>query len=391
MVEAALPLTVAEGRYARFETIPWWDQERLRSARVVVVGAGALGNEVIKNLALLGVGELLIVDMDHVELHNLTRSVLFRAADAGRPKAEVAAARARELDPTCGARALVGRLMTAVGLGWIRRADVVVGALDNREARLAVNQLCARVGRPWIDGGIEVLNGIVRGFHPPRTACYECTMSATDWAIVEQRRSCSLLARQALVARGVPTTPTTASVIGAMQAQEVVKLLHGLEGLAGSGFVFEGLTHNSYRTSFPTSPDCPWHETPAEVRELPWCTSATPLGTLIDHAKGELGGLDALDLVRELVAALECPTCHRRDPCWRPLDAVDAALAACPRCGGERVVIPCHAFAPGASESPMRLSELGLPAFDILYARRGERVLGFEMTGDRPATPKRES
>ena len=68
-------------RYARHHLIDWWDQERLASARVMVVGAGAIGNEVIKNLALLGVGNLWIVDFDTVDVTNLTRSVLFREAD----------------------------------------------------------------------------------------------------------------------------------------------------------------------------------------------------------------------------------------------------------------------------------------------------------------------
>ena len=74
----ALPtaLTLTEGRFARLEAIEWWDQSLLRNARILVVGAGALGNEIIKNLALLGVGNVIIVDMDRIELSNLSRSVL---------------------------------------------------------------------------------------------------------------------------------------------------------------------------------------------------------------------------------------------------------------------------------------------------------------------------
>ena len=81
----------AEDRYSRLRLIPWWDQEKLKNACILVVGAGAIGNELIKNLALLGIGSILIVDMDQIEQTNLTRSVLFRAGDVGRYKAEVAA------------------------------------------------------------------------------------------------------------------------------------------------------------------------------------------------------------------------------------------------------------------------------------------------------------
>ena len=202
-------MQLQEGRFARLEAIEWWNQSLLRDARVLVVGAGALGNEVVKNLALLGVGHVAIVDMDRVELSNLSRSVLFRAEDEGRPKAECAARAAQNIYPDLDARPVVGHLLADVGLGYFRWAQIVIGALDNREARVFVNAACARVGRPWIDGGIEVLNGVVRGFRPPATACYECTMSAVDWDLLNKRRSCSLLARRALAQRGTPTTPTT--------------------------------------------------------------------------------------------------------------------------------------------------------------------------------------
>src|SRR5262245_48450748 len=76
-------------RYARQQLIEWWDQERLRNARVLVAGAGALGNEVSKNLALLGVGHLLLVDADRVEHSNLSRTVLFQDHDVGRSKVAV--------------------------------------------------------------------------------------------------------------------------------------------------------------------------------------------------------------------------------------------------------------------------------------------------------------
>ncbi len=163
-------LRLDEGRFARLERIEWWDQARLRGARVLVVGAGALGNEALKNLALLGVGTVAVVDLDRVEKSNLCRSVLFRESDEGRPKALCAAAAMRQLYPEIRVFPIVGNVLADVGLGWFRGADVIVGALDNREARVFVNAACARVGRPWFDGGIDVLQGIVRGFAPPRTA-----------------------------------------------------------------------------------------------------------------------------------------------------------------------------------------------------------------------------
>src|SRR3954462_8103534 len=85
-------------RYHRQTLISWWDQDRLRSATVIVVGAGALGNELVKHLALAGVGRVVVADFDHIENSNLARCVFFRESDDGRPKAEVLAARAMELN-----------------------------------------------------------------------------------------------------------------------------------------------------------------------------------------------------------------------------------------------------------------------------------------------------
>ena len=118
------------------------------------VGAGALGNEIVKNLALLGVGNVLIADMDRIENSNLSRSILYRAEDNGRFKAEAAAEAARNIWPQINAHAFVGNVVYDLGIGVYRWADVVIGGLDNREARLAINRNCWRVNRPWIDGAI---------------------------------------------------------------------------------------------------------------------------------------------------------------------------------------------------------------------------------------------
>jgi adenylyltransferase/sulfurtransferase len=377
-VTSAPPLVLSDERFSRFERVEWWDQPRLRNARVLVAGAGALGNEVIKNFALLGVGHLAIADMDTIEISNLTRSPLFRETDAGKPKAECAARAARDLYPAIDARPLVGNITADLGLGWVRWADVVVGALDNREARIFINSACARLGKPWIDGGIEVLQGIARGFHPPHTACYECTMSEVDWQVVNKRRSCSMLARRALAHGGTPTTPTTASVIGAIQAQEVVKLLHGLPALLGRGFVFEGATHSSYSVTYPINPECPWHEevAPVDVLDADW---DTPFEVVWAAAERVLGGVDAIELGRELVGELECVSCGRRRSVMRGIDAVSESDAVCDACGADSTPHLFHAVGRDALARTPR--ELGLPRWDIVWARRGERFHGFELAG----------
>ena len=249
-----------EDRFSRFRLISWWDQPRLGRARVLVIGAGALGNEIIKNLALLGVGRVFIADLDRIEASNLSRSVLFRAADCGQSKARVAAHRVRELFPEMLSQDFTGNIVYDLGLGIYRWADVIIGGLDNREARVAINQAAAKIGKPWIDGAIERLDGVARVFDPASGPCYECTMSEVDWKMLAARRSCALLSRQEIEMGRTPTTPTTSSVIAGIQVQEAVKMLHGLPTMTGRGFIFDGMHHQSYMTTYSRLDDCPSHE-----------------------------------------------------------------------------------------------------------------------------------
>jgi adenylyltransferase/sulfurtransferase len=384
--DAGGALTIEEGRFARFEAIKWWRQDLLKNAKVLVIGAGALGNEVIKNLALLGVGNVVIADMDRIEKSNLCRSVLFRESDEGAAKAEAAARAAMELYPELKAKGMVVNILAGLGLGYFRWADVVVGALDNREARVFVNSCCAQTGKAWVDGGIDVLNGIVRGFEAPKTACYECTMGQADWDLLAKRRSCALLARQAFMEGGAPTTPTTASLIGAIQAQEVVKRLHALPALAGKGYLFEGLNHNSYTVEYPINPECPWHEGAAGVQGFADLNSRSALSEVWKRGEELLGGeLEGLDFSREIVQGLECPGCKKVREVWKPVDLVKAEEVRCPGCGAEGVPVFVHSVGRGSALLERSAGEMGLPAWDIFWARTRDKAVGLELSGDKPA------
>jgi len=99
---------------------------------------------------------------------------------------------------------------------------------------------------------------------------------------------------------------TTASIIAALQVQELVKVLHGMKALMGQGLVFDGGAHSSYVVTYPLDPNCPWHEPPPSIIALKRFGSATTLQEIWDEAARRLGGVDALDLSRELVSQLVC-------------------------------------------------------------------------------------
>ena len=385
-------LDLSEGRFSRFQQIRWWKQSVLSEARILVVGAGALGNEVLKNLALLGVGNVAVIDMDRIEASNLSRSVLFREANEGELKSTVAARVAKEIYPAMNVHPLSGNVLADIGLGWFRWANVVVGALDNREARLWVNSACARVGRPWIDGGIDVLTGIVRGFNPPATACYECAMGEADWTLLNQRRSCSLLARRLAASQSTPTTPTTASIIGALQVQEVIKLLHGIDALMGRGLVFDGSLHNSFTANYPINAECPWHEEPAPIEPHEDLHSGLPLRKVWDAATASLGGApDALDLSREIVSHLTCPNCKTSQDIFRAVEAIAVDDIPCPTCKAERSPELLHSIDAKSPLLDRTAKDIGLPQWDILWARRGVSAIGIELAGDRQTALNHEA
>src|ERR1043166_374825 len=127
---------IHEDRFSRFRLIPWWDQNKLRAARVLVIGAGALGNEILKNLALLGCEQVVVVDLDRIEESNLSRTILFSSDDVGCFKADVAARSFKKLLPQARVTPMVANVVQNCGLGLYAWADVILAGLDNREARL---------------------------------------------------------------------------------------------------------------------------------------------------------------------------------------------------------------------------------------------------------------
>lgn len=371
-------------RFARFRLVEWWDQRRLAEARLVVVGAGALGNELVKNLALLGMGQLVVIDFDRVELSNLSRAVLFRPRDAAESKAAVVARAARDLCSGLDVVALQADVVHGVGLGLFRWADVVLGALDNREARLAVNRACYRVGRPFVDGGIDVLSGMARVFIPPDGACYECTLGEADWRALEQRHSCSLLNRELIELGHVPTTPTTASIVGGVQAQEALKLLHGLPTLSGAAFVFEGREHSSYVTTYARSDVCLSHETLEWIEARAARAVSTTGAEALGWAREALGPRARVEFARELLLGFECPRCGAVERRPRPLASASEQDAMC-GCGERRVPLLFHSLAGDEDFLDRPLAELGVPPWDVICGRDGERVVGFELAGDSAA------
>lgn len=368
-----------DDRYARFRLIAWWEQEKLTAARILVVGAGALGNEVLKNLALLGVGSVHIVDFDEIEGSNLSRSVLFRSRDRGRSKAEAAAEAVMDINPEIKVQALCANVITDIGLGLFRDVDVVIGCLDNREARLWVNRQCWKVNTPWIDAGIQEINGVVKVFVPPDSACYECAMTENDYRLINLRYSCPLLRQEDIQAGKVPTAPTISSMMAALQTQEALKLLHGIPVVAGRAMVYNGLTNNFYKTDYQRRNDCLSHETYPEPVELPLSARRNTARDLFAALHKRLNDQTnmRLSLDRDLVVSLNCTECGHSQEVLRPLQLVGMREAVCSQCGKLSRPVLEHTIDEDSPLAEKTLAQLGVPPYDMVRVAtdQGEQVV----------------
>jgi molybdopterin/thiamine biosynthesis adenylyltransferase len=203
-------------------------QRRIRSASVMLAGAGAIGNEVAKNLAMLGVGRLLIVDRDNVELSNVSRMIFFEPADLGKNKAEVLARNIHRKYPFVETIAYRGDL-ERMPLKLYLDSDVLVCGLDNVISRIHLAQTCRKYTIPMVDGGITGLSGRVHVYIPPDDPCPICMFPPNQYSkMVGLRNPCDAPIEQQVV----PSFATTISLVSSILAQETIKLILGLKQYA---------------------------------------------------------------------------------------------------------------------------------------------------------------
>lgn len=383
-----------------FTLLSWFRKDRVRQAKVLVAGAGALGNEVVKNLALFGVGHIYVVDFDKIEISNLTRSVLFREKDAYSHayKAEVVAARAMEINPQIRVIPIVGNLSSEVGLGLYKSVDVIIGCLDSRIARYLLNRLAMRAGKTWIDGSIENLTGVVR-VYTPGISCYECGLSREEFNHIMLRTGCADVVRVSGEAGRVATTPISASIIGAMQVQEAMKIIHKVPEeklpfttLEGKMLRYEGLTNkvNIYKYSSWKN-TCPSHERWDDVVKVPELSAGCKVR-------------DALAIIREVISAKVVEINMRNNKfisriisdspekvfeVRMPESRLDAYISATEelRRLSYRTLFHKDIIENIDTSFPfqeMSLLEVGIPYYDVLQISSDRGQFYIELTGDAP-------
>jgi adenylyltransferase/sulfurtransferase len=240
------------------------------------------------------------------------------------------------------------------------------------------------LNKPWIDGAIEQINGAARVFVPDGP-CYECTMSETDWKLLQHRRSCNLLSRPEMEGGKTPTTPTVSSIVAGVQTQEAVKLLHGLDVIAGRGWVFNGLSAEAYHVEYQRKDSCYSHDALDEVIALPARADTMTVAGLLEEAKRRLGPGAELEFGRDVLEKLVCPKCGAAEELFTSLGRVSADKAWCTKCPDtRREVVTFYKIRGDEGFVNRTLAQVGVPPFDIVIARapREGRSIGLELAWD---------
>lgn len=187
-------------------------QEKLKNAKVLIVGVGGLGTSVATYLAYAGVGKLILIDDGLVELSNLNRQILYTESDIGKPKVLVACERIRSINSNIELECYNRKFDYEFGEKLVNKADVVVDALDNWSTRLILNELCVRYRKPLIHAGVEGWYGQVTTIIPGKTPCLFCLRPLNVRGVVKEDRV-------------IPVMGVTPGLLGVLEASEAIKLI----------------------------------------------------------------------------------------------------------------------------------------------------------------------
>ena len=235
-------------RYSRHIMLPQIDvagQEKLLASTALIVGMGGLGSPVGMYLAAAGVGHLILVDFDNVELSNLQRQILHQTADIGRPKVESARDALQRLNPDVQITIVNHQLEGSELQDWIAKADVVLDGSDNFATRFAINDACVATGTPLVSGAAIRMEGQVTVFMNDASGpCYRCLYKDEG----ELDMSCS--------ENGV--LAPVVGIIGSIQATEAIKVLTGVGETLHGRLLLLDAQHMEWRSlKLKKDPACP--------------------------------------------------------------------------------------------------------------------------------------
>jgi molybdopterin/thiamine biosynthesis adenylyltransferase/molybdopterin converting factor small subunit len=223
-------------RYSRqimLEEIGFTGMEKLRNAKVCVVGVGGIGNPIVTQLTAMGIAKLKIVDRDVVEISNLHRQHLYSEKDIGKVKVEVAAERLRAINPAVEIEPAPLSVTKYTSENIIAGFDIVIDALDSIDARYALNDACIKFNIPFIYGGALGMMGSICTILPNKSACLRCVFPALS---EDDMPTCST--------EGVH--PSLLYLVGGIQVSEAVKIIMGRQPTLENKLLYIDLNELSF-------------------------------------------------------------------------------------------------------------------------------------------------
>ena len=221
--------------YDRQKRIPGWDQRKVSNASVMIIGAGATGNELVKNLVLTGIGKIILIDYDVIERSNLNRCVLFNMESdiENKYKVDVVKEACKNLNPEVEIVALRQKL-EEIDEDLYKQSTVVCSCVDNIEARIHANNYAYYHNKPFIDSGIDEFFGSIQVVYPgvEDSACLQCGITGTDIKLMWKKFSCTgqeIKTEDGETMGKMATIITTTAIIGGIQAQQALKFILGVD------------------------------------------------------------------------------------------------------------------------------------------------------------------
>ena len=394
-----------QSAFDRAKLISWWSQDVVSLASVLVVGAGAIGNETLKNLALLGVGKMFICDMDTVSVSNLSRTVLFGIDDVGKYKAKLAAEKVLHMsnNPDCKVDYFIGDIIGKLGHGVFRRFDVVLGCLDNMLTRSNVNRRCCLFSKPYMDAGISELGLSLNVHHYPHSSCLECGMDSKDLARERMLRySCDVFKKRAVQEGRAATVLISTAIASALQVQEAIKALHQINGIDlevpvqyGKKYYYQGMNHLFEQMTVPVKDECPSHFCCDGVIET-GLSANDKLEDALDYLESLFGYECVIDTYPDsaFVTSAKCINCHSKIIVNRPMAEIYSDEFYCANCskadadGYTPEYSAIDVFHKGINDRDLlgfTLSKLGVPPLHVLTIRAkndDSNIKHVELTAD---------
>jgi len=233
--------SIDDDKYDRQKRIAGWNQSKISNATIMVIGAGATGNEVVKNLVLTGIGKIILIDYDFINISNLNRCVLFNLQDAKEHDYKVDAVKkaCEYLNPETEIITYKEDL-NDIDKNLYTQSDVICSCLDNIEARLQANNYAYYYGIPFIDSGIDEFFGTVQSVYSlvEDSSCLQCGITGMDLDLMWKKYSCTgqeIDSEDGETIGKMATIITTTAIVGGIQSQQILKFILGIEDFKNNG------------------------------------------------------------------------------------------------------------------------------------------------------------